>query len=873
MKVNEDLTRKFLSLNQWKDLEGLVDFYYKVVKKGEENILDIKTIAFLLFNQSHDKYIRYTIRKNNGSERAIHAPKKKLKFLQQIINECMQASFTPRSAAHGFVKERSIVTNAKNHVKRKYVYNIDLENFFPTISFHRVVGVFKSFPFRFDIKMARHLANLCCHEGILPQGAPTSPVISNLICRSLDRNLWNLAKTNRVRYSRYADDITFSANQNVFTEQFLTELEDIIKKENFSINRDKVRLQRSHERQVVTGIVVNEMLSVKKKYKKDLRFLISLVKKGKDNAEFSAQAWLDANYKNRQRYFGNVPSIEAVISGKLEFMRMVVGDERLKKHSFYKTAEELGLIEDKHKKKKDLKTIDDQNKEWQEECIGRWKKYFEENDKYLISAIDFDKVIEPEKMLDDQFVVENKVVDGLKHKRKYYVHSPHKLIKKLSQFRSHSNPYGRLVHGNQKEYSNVVSEAKKELRKLYNNKQEQFPPEIYRSLKHLLEKLDSSEYLKKFSTQNMEDIFPKISSNVYEFNRTYRFGDSQDQQKLKNMLLYLLGNTETLKLYKYLEITNNIDSDFTVMTSTRNIYMALKTILMNCQKHSRGVGALLIKLSKKANRSLLRLIDIGSYTNKNPEEIKTGGGDFERLKALLWCYCDFNIYTVYGGENYKVPLLPTALEVEQVDEKIDGFTYEFVFYHPLKILLIDDGLDGDAQLRIKQYERLLKRNHEYGNIVDAEKSTDKSLEELHRYNAVFMHFSYPRFEELKPQLIKEGIPLISFSGGKSNHFDDKKPNFLTLDVNDFYIHLRKFLNQLEEDQQVDLGKLYTIVQNKNDSSEKTTVESIKKRIEDNGLSYPELSIEVYETIKKLTKLEKIRKFKSRKDLSLFLEDF
>lgn len=123
------------------------------------------------------------------------------------------------------------------HVKRNYIFNIDLLDFFTKIDFKRVRGIFQSKPFNFSPLVAKDLANLCCNDiGVLPQGASTSPIISNLICRALGGKLSKLAKTKRIRYTQYVDDITFSSNQNIFDEKLMEVLKKIIEGEGFLIN-------------------------------------------------------------------------------------------------------------------------------------------------------------------------------------------------------------------------------------------------------------------------------------------------------------------------------------------------------------------------------------------------------------------------------------------------------------------------------------------------------------------------------------------------------------------------------------------------------------------------------------------------------------
>jgi len=239
--------------------------------------------------------------------------------------------------ATGFVSGRSIVDNAKRHVGKKYVYNIDLKDFFPSINFHRVRAVLEKVPpFKLDHKIAVIIANLCCYENSLPQGAPTSPTLSNFICRKLDAKLYKLSKDRNFTFSRYADDITISCNRNIFTPEFKSLLTEIIKEEGFELNPKKERLQRNHvksetgyirERQEVTGIIVNEKPNVPRHFIRNLRAALhNWTKYGYDVASVQ-----HAQYYTREkgflRYDGAIPALEDVIGGKLEYLGMVRGKE------------------------------------------------------------------------------------------------------------------------------------------------------------------------------------------------------------------------------------------------------------------------------------------------------------------------------------------------------------------------------------------------------------------------------------------------------------------------------------------------------------------------------------------------------------------
>lgn len=254
-----------------------------------------KYINYLLYNiQTDNLYITFTIPKKNGGERVIHAPKKELKFLQKkladILWECYLESLESKSKdknfkipvlSHAFEKGKSIITNSQMHRNKKYILNIDLKNFFDSFNFGRVRGFFiKDRDFAVSPEIATVIAQIACYQGKLPQGAPSSPIITNLITRILDYRIVKIAKKYRFTYSRYADDMTFSTNRELNSnklraskelENFLTELEEVIISSGFEINPKKTRLSNNMQRQEVTGLVVNKKINVKREYIKNTR--------------------------------------------------------------------------------------------------------------------------------------------------------------------------------------------------------------------------------------------------------------------------------------------------------------------------------------------------------------------------------------------------------------------------------------------------------------------------------------------------------------------------------------------------------------------------------------------------------------------------
>lgn len=192
-------------------------------------------------------------------------------YQKEIWNKC---NVNP-NISHAFQKEKSFITNAKIHRNKRFIINIDLENFFDSFHFGRVRGYFlKDRSFQLPSEVATVIAQLACYQGKLPQGAPTSPIITNLICNIFDVRISKLAKKYRLDYTRYVDDSSFSTNNKEFLNvknMFFEELEKEITYSGFSINKNKTRIQYRDSRQEVTGVVVNKKLHVSRDYYKRTR--------------------------------------------------------------------------------------------------------------------------------------------------------------------------------------------------------------------------------------------------------------------------------------------------------------------------------------------------------------------------------------------------------------------------------------------------------------------------------------------------------------------------------------------------------------------------------------------------------------------------
>ncbi|MCY7362252.1 MAG: reverse transcriptase family protein, partial [Ignavibacteria bacterium] len=227
-------------------------------------------------------YHHYTIPKKKGGEREIFAPSKNLKRLQKRLNYFFQAYYLwiKPDAVHGFVVNPhymgtycNIVANAAAHTQKKYVLNIDMKDFFPSISALRVKNIFTSANFNFNEQIATALTLLTTYEGKLPIGAPTSPVISNFICLKLDNDLKLFCEENHLTFTRYADDLTFSWD-DIISDDDILDIYSLIKKNNFQVNEKKLRLKTSNRKQTVTGLTVNDKVNVDRRLLKKIRAML-----------------------------------------------------------------------------------------------------------------------------------------------------------------------------------------------------------------------------------------------------------------------------------------------------------------------------------------------------------------------------------------------------------------------------------------------------------------------------------------------------------------------------------------------------------------------------------------------------------------------
>lgn len=272
-------------------------------------------------SEAGSAYVEFEVPKATGGVRRIAAPRPILRKAQRKILDEILSKVPVHKSAHGFLAQRSTVTNATPHRGAAIVVKMDLVDFFPSVHYRRVVGLFEELGY--GEAVAQVLAGICTYRpklddgtmvwpGLLPQGAPTSPAITNLICRRLDARLAALAKKSGAKYTRYADDLTFSFSKEPESPKglgrFFWWVDQICQQEGFTENTKKRRVFRKSAQQRVTGIVVNDTLSVPRKLRRRFRAIVNNVKKN----------GLEAEARDRSK-----ESFEAYLYGFAAYVQMV----------------------------------------------------------------------------------------------------------------------------------------------------------------------------------------------------------------------------------------------------------------------------------------------------------------------------------------------------------------------------------------------------------------------------------------------------------------------------------------------------------------------------------------------------------------------
>lgn len=303
--------------------------------------LEFKTLKSIIGKRSI-QYQFYEISKKRGGKRQISVPHKDLKYIQSWITENILNKVPVHNNIHGFVKGKSILSNAVNHLDAECILNIDLKKFFDSIEEKRVYSLFKFLGYHSNL--AVDMAKLCTcpisekyyetfsdddkllfqdifqnKKAVLPQGAPSSPAISNLICSRLDKRMIGYSEKHNLKYTRYADDITFSGSFSKMPK--INFIKKVVKEENLKINWDKVRYYKKGQLQMVTGLLIDNKIRVPKKFKKEINRHLYFCKKYSAESHFNYLSEKHDNKKGFQKDW---------LLGKIRYVYSIEPEEGMK---------------------------------------------------------------------------------------------------------------------------------------------------------------------------------------------------------------------------------------------------------------------------------------------------------------------------------------------------------------------------------------------------------------------------------------------------------------------------------------------------------------------------------------------------------------
>ena len=257
---------------------------------ARETRLSEPFIKYLAFRSEY-LYKVYDLPKSSGGLRRIAQPSRELKAVQGWILRNILDKLAPSEHSKGFERGCSILDNASAHVGSSFILSIDLEDFFPTVTGRQVFGVFDSVGYSRAI--GHILANLCLYKGRLPQGAPTSPTLANLVCARLDARINGYAGPKGIVYTRYADDITLSAQTSEKISRAKDFLPTIVRSEGFCINKAKTKISGTMVRKEVTGLVVtSDSVGIGRRRLRELRAKIHYLFLGRSDDFSHVRGWL-----------------------------------------------------------------------------------------------------------------------------------------------------------------------------------------------------------------------------------------------------------------------------------------------------------------------------------------------------------------------------------------------------------------------------------------------------------------------------------------------------------------------------------------------------------------------------------------------------
>ncbi|WP_431158140.1 reverse transcriptase family protein [Winogradskyella poriferorum] len=762
----EKIKSDFMEMQTIHDFLDLINFVNKLLYGSDSRSFKLRQIAYYSVpNYIRKKRIKdtegvfktntyhtFSINKKSGGKRIIHAPNKTLKKKQRIFSVILQCVFNPTHSSYGFIRDRSIVDNARVHLGNYYIYNIDIKNFFSSIDQARVWKCLQLSPFHLNseynngdrLKIANIIANISCVDleverfnekgqlvkvvkDVLPQGAPTSPILTNVVCQRLDYLLTGIAKRFGLKYSRYADDITFSSLHNVYQKdsKFLHELDRIIKDQGFCFNVAKTRLQVNGMKKEVTGLVVNDKLNVNKRYIKQLRmWLYYWEEYGYEKAsEIFSKDYQKDNGHNAVKE--NV-SFKNVLYGKLNFLKMVKGVEdntyvKLK-NRYVKLAKELKIKQKIEERKRD------------EKRYLELKNYFE--NKPEKDEGDFDNIIADLMLKGELSRLERKLRIKIKLPEKPNtksnnelpkLHNPKKLVALLKKFSknesalkytTHSwdagrdlekfkdiNEFIKIAREEYAGFSKDLNSLSKTLNALIYNFV--FNPDVHKEGWGAVQRDEriefgwsSSELIKACNADlslNPEDyMLPekywslKKGVTIQKFKQVIDFFKNQIEIRDENsaLLKLILSKHKKHLAQENFEIHNRelLDTleDKTFYTDVQALDNALE-LIFKCILKKKQHPNISYQVRSLDDAYVLEISHIGSsnqFKSIKDNKLNIDAGDFGSIATELNNLCDWSIESTFKEGPHRINFLVSDSEIsahEKIDSA-DGFKYILTFY-------------------------------------------------------------------------------------------------------------------------------------------------------------------------------------------------
>ena len=725
----DQIRKQFADLQSKEDLVKLLSDAKNMLYGEECKPVQLKSLTYYANPEICKKrYQTFTIKKKSGADRTINAPVKGLKSILRSLNFVLKCMYEPHEAATGFVMDKSIVDNAKKHVNHHYVLNLDLKDFFHSFDRNRVKMGFIYEPFNLGGNkepLAFLLASLCTHpfeidgeiKTVLPQGSPTSPTLTNILCKKLDRRLNGLANRFGATFTRYADDITFSSPHNIYNDEaFNNELRRIIEEDQkLAINPKKTRLQKAAYRQEVTGLIVNEKVNVRRRYVKQIRmWLYYWEKYGYEKAEqiFKRDYIADKGHvKNMNAHLVNV------LDGKLQFLKMVKGIED---ETYKGLKERFEKLTQSSPSSKILKLSDDnQNRMSEKEIVsisdGALSEISNSNKNNNIELI-----VRPlgnssiKELIVDKYLGKGlklphiQIFENLSKFKPSLPHNPEQTTTLLTEFKNDGSGFKELVH---KPFDEITPIEVLEKVKNHPNFSEYFKKgrksgfkgninsEVQNSIIGLI---NSFERIGNIHWNQFKEYpFGEHGSSEYttyamNFKKNYRFGPKQDgytslEEIIKSTFLKEIKRFNPKLFFLPDERKFNLRGSF--YTWVPSVIKGLEFIAQGINEHSNIGGSrsfntkeirFELRRDTMLNTISLLITDSDTLANRPAEDILKDLRLSEVFTRYFRSICDWTIYLKNEDGNFQIRVLKRIQDIGKKDivpiDEIKGFTHEITFY-------------------------------------------------------------------------------------------------------------------------------------------------------------------------------------------------